>query len=122
MKFYRTMDLMKNGILISYLIFLVVSLFPSDPKFSGWWFGYHAQYYAVLCLLPFLAFCVLQFAAGQRLEKQGVEKAPLPKQQRWKLSAAVAVPAFLLLLVIAQLIPDQLEQMSYYVTVLFHSP
>ena len=116
MRFYRAMDLIKNGIAISYLFFLVVSLFPSDPRFVSWWFGYHAQYYAILCGIPFLAFCLLQFIGGVRLEKRGEEKTPYPKKRRLLLSAATAVPAVPVLLGAERLFRSQLEQLMFYVS------
>lgn len=64
MTLYRTMDLVKNGIAISYLFFLVLSLFPPEPRLSSWWFNYHVQYYGILCAIPCLVFCLLQFIEG----------------------------------------------------------
>ena len=52
MTLYRIMDLVKNGIAISYLFFLVLSLFPPEPRLSSWWFNYHVQYYGILCAIP----------------------------------------------------------------------
>ena len=43
MTLYRIMDLVKNGIAISYLFFLVLSLFPPEPRLSSWWFNYHTM-------------------------------------------------------------------------------
>ena len=56
MTLYRIMDLVKNGIAISYLFFLVLSLFPPEPRLSSWWFNYHVQYYGILCAIPCLVF------------------------------------------------------------------
>ena len=88
MTLYRIMDLVKNGIAISYLFFLVLSLFPPEPRLSSWWFNYHVQYYGILCAIPCLVFCLLQFIVGARLEARGKEKVPFPRKKRFTLSAA----------------------------------
>lgn len=75
MTLYRIMDLVKNGIAISYLFFLVLSLFPPEPRLSSWWFNYHVQYYGILCAIPCLVFCLLQFIVGARLEARGKRKS-----------------------------------------------
>ena len=110
------MDLVKNGIAISYLFFLVLSLFPPEPRLSSWWFNYHVQYYGILCAIPCLVFCLLQFIVGARLEARGKEKVPFPRKKRFTLSAATAVPVFLVLLGAERLFQAQLEQLMFYVS------
>ena len=119
MTLYRIMDLVKNGIAISYLFFLVLSLFPPEPRLSSWWFNYHVQYYGILCAIPCLVFCLLQFIVGARLEARGKEKVPFPRKKRFTLSAATAVPVFLVLLGAERLFQAQLEQLMFYVSLFF---
>ena len=109
MTLYRIMDLVKNGIAISYLFFLVLSLFPPEPRLSSWWFNYHVQYYGILCAIPCLVFCLLQFIVGARLEARGKEKVPFPRKKRFTLSAATAVRG-------RTIIQAQLEQLMFYVS------
>ena len=116
MTLYRIMALVKNGIAISYLFFLVLSLFPPEPRLSSWWFNYHVQYYGILCAIPCLVFCLLQFIVGARLEARGKEKVPFPRKKRFTLSAATAVPVFLVLLGAERLFQAQLEQLMFYVS------
>lgn len=116
MKIYRAMDLIKNGIAISYLFFLVLSLFPPEPELVSWWFNYHVQYYAILVLPPLLLFCLLQFILGARLEARNQEKQPFPKKRRLALSAALSVPAFLVLLGVERLCRPLLDQVMFVVS------
>ncbi len=99
MTLYRIMDLVKNGIAISYLFFLVLSLFPPEPRLSSWWFNYHVQYYGILCAIPLpgllSAAIYCRGTSGSAGEK---EKVPFPRKKRFTLSAATAVPVFLVLL------------------------